>query len=154
MQLSQGLSCSWSYGSWIYNYLCLSPLMLWVWISISARCTTLCGKVCQWLATGRWFSPCPPVSSTNKIDRHDITDILFESGVKHHQTNKQNIFMSRTTVCSNIRRCHSPDRLRIIPQLITYFWKIIEAKTVFRSWIWTQWRTKVTIINFTIIFYM
>ena len=32
---------------------CLSPLMLWVWIS---RCTTLCDKVCQWLETGRWFS--------------------------------------------------------------------------------------------------
>jgi hypothetical protein len=34
----------WSYGSWIYNYLCnqcLSPLMLWVRISIRARCTTL-----------------------------------------------------------------------------------------------------------------
>jgi hypothetical protein len=31
--------------------------------------TTLCDKVCQWLATGRWFSPCTPVSSTNK---HEI----------------------------------------------------------------------------------
>jgi hypothetical protein len=28
---------------------CLSPLMLWVRISIRARCTTLCDKVCQWL---------------------------------------------------------------------------------------------------------
>jgi hypothetical protein len=45
---------------------CLSPLMLWVRISIRASCTTLCDKVCQWLATGRWFSPGPPVSSTNK----------------------------------------------------------------------------------------
>jgi hypothetical protein len=46
--------------SWIFNYLCnqcLSPLMLWVRISIRARCTTLCDKVCQWLATGLWFSP-------------------------------------------------------------------------------------------------
>ena len=34
-------------------------------------------KVCQWLATGQWFSLCPPVSSTNKTDRHDITEILF-----------------------------------------------------------------------------
>ena len=34
---------------------------------------TLCDKVCQWLATGWWFSPCTPVSSTNKTDRHDIT---------------------------------------------------------------------------------
>jgi hypothetical protein len=44
---------SWSYGSWIYNYLfnrCLSPLMLWVRIQLRARCTTLCDKVGQWLA--------------------------------------------------------------------------------------------------------
>jgi len=41
----KGPSWPWSYGSWIYNYLCnqyLSPLMLWVRISIRARCTTLC----------------------------------------------------------------------------------------------------------------
>ena len=57
---SKGLSWPWSYGSWIYNYICnqrLSPLMLWVRISIRARCTTLCDQVCQWLVTGRWFSP-------------------------------------------------------------------------------------------------
>jgi hypothetical protein len=35
-------------------------------------------KVCQWLATGRWFSPCPPVSSTNKTDLHDTTGILLK----------------------------------------------------------------------------
>ena len=34
--------------------------------------------VCQWLATGRWFSPGSPVSSTNKTDRHDITEILLK----------------------------------------------------------------------------
>jgi hypothetical protein len=59
------------YGSWIYNYLCnqcLSPLMLWVWISFRARCTTLCDKVCQWLATGRWFFPDPPFFSTYKTE--------------------------------------------------------------------------------------
>ena len=37
--------------------------------------TTLCDEVCQWLATGLWFSP---VSSTNKTDRHDITRILLK----------------------------------------------------------------------------
>jgi hypothetical protein len=35
-------------------------------------------KVCQWLATGRWFSQGPPVSSTNKTDRHDITKIVLK----------------------------------------------------------------------------
>jgi len=34
--------------------------------------TTLCDKVCQWLAAGRWFSQGTPVSSTNKTDCHDI----------------------------------------------------------------------------------
>ena len=31
-----------------------------------------------WPATGRWFSPCTLVSSTNKTDRHDITEILLK----------------------------------------------------------------------------
>ena len=39
--------------------------------------TTLCDKVCQCRAEGRLFSPDTPVSFTNKTDRHDITEILF-----------------------------------------------------------------------------
>jgi hypothetical protein len=39
---------------------------------------TLCDKVCQWLSTGRWFSMGTPVSSTNKTDCHDITEILLK----------------------------------------------------------------------------
>ena len=40
--------------------------------------TTLCDKVCQWLAAGRWFSLGTPISSINKTDRNDITDILLK----------------------------------------------------------------------------
>jgi hypothetical protein len=110
---------SWSYGSWIYNYLrnrCLSSLMLWavadttlcdtvcqwynimwydtvcqwyniMWYSLSViqhyviqfvSDTTLCDTVCQWFATDRWFSLCTPVCSTNKTDRHDITEVLLK----------------------------------------------------------------------------
>jgi hypothetical protein len=82
----EGPSWPWSYGSWIYNYLCnqcLSPLVLWVQIWIRARCTTLCDKVCQWLATGRWFS------SPNKTDRHNITEILLKMAlntIKQHNS--------------------------------------------------------------------
>jgi hypothetical protein len=43
--------------------------------------TTLCNKVCQWLAAGRWFSLGTSVSSTNKTDCHEITEILL----KHHK---------------------------------------------------------------------
>ena len=56
---------------------CLSPLKMWVWILLMARCT-LCDKVCQWLATGRWFSPWYYSSSTKKTYHHDIAKILLK----------------------------------------------------------------------------
>ena len=40
--------------------------------------TTICDKVCQWLAAGQWFSPGTPVSSYNKTDCHNITEILLK----------------------------------------------------------------------------
>ena len=84
--------------------------MLWVRISIRARCTTLCDKVCQWLA-GRWISPGPPVSSTNETDCHDITELLLKvtwNTIKqtNKQTNKQNcqliLFLHSSGVGLNI----------------------------------------------------
>ena len=48
----------------------LSPLMLWVRISIRAKCTTLCDKVCQWLATGGFLRVLrfpPPIKLTATI---------------------------------------------------------------------------------------
>jgi hypothetical protein len=69
--------------SWIYNYLCnqcLSPLTLWVRVPLMRGVldTTLYDRVCQWLATGRWFSLCTIFSSINKTDRHDITELLLK----------------------------------------------------------------------------
>ena len=80
----KGPSWSWSYGSCIYNYLCnqcLSTLMLWIRILLKRDILdkTLCDTIYQWLATGRWF---PPASSTNKTDRHDITEILSKVVLK------------------------------------------------------------------------
>jgi hypothetical protein len=40
--------------------------------------TTLCDTACQWFTTGQWFSLGIPVSSTNKTDCHDITEILLK----------------------------------------------------------------------------
>ena len=57
----------------------ISVYRLTLWVRIPLRRgvldTTLCDKVCQWLATGQWFSLGTPVSSTNKTD------------VKHHNPN-------------------------------------------------------------------
>ena len=83
-RLLQGQSWSWSYGTWIDNHLCnqcRSPLTLWVWIPLTRGVldTTFCDKVCQWLATDRWFFSGtlvpPPITES---DCHDITEILLK----------------------------------------------------------------------------
>jgi hypothetical protein len=62
--------------------------------------TTLCDKVCQWLATGQWFSLGTTFSSTNKTDHHDITDfectyifyiIFFSPYFWHHKFLKETL---------------------------------------------------------------
>jgi hypothetical protein len=39
--------------------------------------------------TGQWFSPGTPVSSTNKTDRQDITEILLKEALNTIKKNKQ-----------------------------------------------------------------
>ena len=70
---------SWSYGSWIYNYLCnqcLSPLTLWVRTRFRQGVlnTTLCDKVCHWpficnrsMVFSRVFQFPPPIKLTAMI---------------------------------------------------------------------------------------
>jgi hypothetical protein len=65
------------------SYLCtqyLSPLTLCVRTPLSRAVldTTLCDKVCQLYPIGHWFSSGTPVSSTNKIDRHEIIELLLK----------------------------------------------------------------------------
>ena len=107
---SRGPAWPWSYGSWVYYYLCnqwLSPLTLWVRTPLT-RATTLCDKVSQRLATGRWFSPGTPVSSTNKTDRHDITEILLKLALNTmKQTNKQTLsfYSNRNSLILHVKFC-------------------------------------------------
>ena len=86
-------SWTWSYGSWIYSYLCnqcLSPTMC-EFESLSGD-TTLYHKASQWLTTGRSFSPGIPVSSINKKLPPQYNWNIVESGVKHHKP-KPNHFL-------------------------------------------------------------
>jgi hypothetical protein len=43
-------------------------------------------KVYQLLAHGRWFSPGTPASSTTKIGRHDIAEILLKVALIHQKS--------------------------------------------------------------------
>ena len=57
-------------------------------------CTRLAAaseNVYQLLANGRWFSPGTPASSTTKIGRHDIADILLKVALN---TKNQSIIVS------------------------------------------------------------
>jgi hypothetical protein len=62
---------------------CLPPLTLWVRTPFrrGALDTPLWDKVCQWFATGQWFSPGTPVSVTRKSDRHYIAEILLKEAL-------------------------------------------------------------------------
>ena len=68
----------------------------------SWRCvldTTLCDKVCLWLAPGQWFSSGTPVSSTNKTDCHDITEILLKLALNASKSSSFVLFV--TVIMSN-----------------------------------------------------
>jgi hypothetical protein len=72
--------------------------------------TTLWDKVCKWLATAWWFSLGTTVSSTNKTDRHDITEILLKVALKRNKrlTTQFHIRIIHTLYCKriiNIFRC-------------------------------------------------
>ena len=53
-------------------------------------------KYQSWLAEGRWFAPGTPVSSINKTDRHDITEILLK--VALNTTKQTNIKLQSTSM--------------------------------------------------------
>ena len=93
----KGMSWWWSYGRWIYNYLCnhcLSPLTLWVrihsvevyliqhylikFISDLRQVGGFLRVLCFPSPTGWWFSPGTPLPFTNKTDRHYVTEILLK----------------------------------------------------------------------------
>jgi hypothetical protein len=69
-------SWPWSYGSFKTTY-AISAYHHWCceFESRSKRGVQHYVIKFVWFATGCWFSPGLPVSSTNKTDRHDITEL-------------------------------------------------------------------------------
>jgi hypothetical protein len=100
---------SWSYGSWIYNYLgnqCLSPLRL-------------CARynICQWVASGQWLSPGAPLSPNKiKTPHHDITEILLKVALNSIT------LICKTLISCCITYCLSFFDLRLLQTFLTYVW--------------------------------
>ena len=66
------------------------------------QCTTVCGKVCQWLVKGRWLSPGHPVSSTNKTDHQDITEILLKVALNTIKGDKATEALNKDEKCVHL----------------------------------------------------
>ena len=73
-----------------------NPITNTAWVrarlcKLQKGCTRLAAasdKAYQLLAHGRWFSPGTPASSTTKIGRHDIAEILLNVALKHKKSNQ------------------------------------------------------------------
>jgi len=85
-----GVSWSWSYGGWIYSYLynqCLSPLKFLCSSSDHGEVYSIqqCDKVCQWLATGRWFSLVSPPIKLTPYNWNIVESDLVDKTTNLHQ---------------------------------------------------------------------
>ena len=72
---------------------------------------------------GRWFSPGTPVSSTNKTDRHDITEILLKVALKTMKPTYQPIPCSLINLCQYLKYflfLHKTNEIKLEAQVSLY----------------------------------
>jgi hypothetical protein len=62
------------------------------------------------LAHGRWFSP---ASSTTKIGRHDIAEILLKVGLKHQRSKPIFGHLTLRHFSEDLLTCHNTDEAKI-----------------------------------------
>jgi hypothetical protein len=119
----------WSHGSWMDNYLCNqwpSPQKVWVRI---LRMQHVLDVILY--HNSQWFSPASPVSSTNKIDSHDIVEILLKVALNtitltHIRTN--NIYFRTSSIWKRTARSY-PYGSEIYIYICTH------CHSLFRLWV-------------------
>jgi len=145
-QICWGLSWFWLYCSWIYNYVCnqfLSPLKLWVWIPLrwGVLDTTLCDKVCQRLPAGGWFFLGTPVSSNNKSDGHNVTEILLKVALN---TITLTLNPQRILLTGKVLQDKDVFAEYILPTLVILLSSLIESLCISN----VLWQDRISIITY------
>jgi hypothetical protein len=100
--------------------------------------TKLCDKVCQWLATGRWFSPGTLVYSTNKTDCHNIfylNNFIGYHGVAWHSVKFDIVWLKLVLtwfhfrfLAKSIKRITWVSDLRQVGGFLQVLWFILPIK--------------------------
>jgi len=110
-------SLAWSYGSWIYNYLCnlfLSPLMLQIRILLGARCTTLYDSLLVTCDRSMVFSG---------FLHHNITEILLKVALNTIKPTKKSRRKEALFINNKIHCCITTEQLarwnKIMLKIIT-----------------------------------
>jgi hypothetical protein len=78
IQIKRGPSWSWSYGSWINNYLCNQCLIITTKVVSSNPIHVEVYSIQHYAIVCQWLPTVTLISSTNTTDRHDITEILLK----------------------------------------------------------------------------
>jgi hypothetical protein len=106
---SQSRGLSWSYGSWIYNYLCnqcLSPLKLWVLNPVHGKVYLIQPYVIKFISDlwRRWFSSGTLVFlQQNWPPRYNWN--IVEIDVKHHKTKSNQSIIYLNSDINWLYRC-------------------------------------------------
>ena len=108
---------------------------------------------CQWLATGRWFSPCPPVASSNKTDRHDIIEILLKVALAINQPTEIQLTSKTITDKGNPldntwSPCHTQFKLKQHIKIRRKIKVVYTFHNMETFWIWETFPKKKSLIFF------
>ena len=101
---------------------CIHSINDWFYLTIGCYSIQHYVIVCQWHATGCWFSPGTPVSSsTNKTDRHDIAEILLTMALNNITVTSLTPYYTSLCMINIICRDLIVDWLLLLHVISTYF---------------------------------